>query len=71
MKDKRKLIVLLVAAAIVLAGIIHSVLRYVYFLNCRFMSAPAEIAFLWLVPYGLAAVICLIVGGVIVHKIKK
>lgn len=67
MKNK-KWLVLLVAILVEVAGIVHTIIRYMTIFNNQYTSFPATVSLLILIPYSICSVLCLIVWAVMKRK---
>ena len=71
MKVKEKLILTITVFLIAVAGIIHAPVRFFKLKENIGNGLPPTVAFLWLIPYSLAIIVCLAAGGIVIHKRKN
>lgn len=69
MKNK-KWIILLIAILVAVAGIVHTIMRFVTILNNQYTSFPATVALLILIPYLVCSGLCLIIWVVMKRKAR-
>ncbi len=69
MKNK-KWVLLLIAILVEVAGIVHTIIRYVTIFNDQFTSFPATVALFILIPYSICSVLCLIVWVIMKRKVR-
>ena len=60
-----------ILVALAIACTIHVTIAYINILHQETASAPASIAFLLIIPYGIAEIIVLTLWLIVVHIVKK
>lgn len=71
MKHKEKFILTLIVLCLAVAGLTHATVRFFMLKGNIYYTIPETVAFLWLLPYALAIAVCLLVGGIVIHRKKK